>query len=410
MKKREIDDTFITLSNSSKSKSKASRRISNSDISYTNTSYMKATSNINSKNNVNNDYDKEKEIRNKKAKVRGQKIKRFIGVVLSMIILFMIVSMGAIAVYIKTMVSGNENGNINEILGTTIGQVADAMTVNKRDRVTALVLGTDVSGNLTDVIMLATLDQKTGQVDMVSIPRDTKINLTKEQRDKYNINWSQFKLNAFATYSSVDDLRAYLEDWLNVSIDYYAKVDTKAFVKIVDEIGGVEYDVPQNMSHYDPGNLVISLKKGKQVLNGKQAEGLVRMRKVYAGDGDFVRMQVQQNFLKEAFKQIMAKVTPENLPSLALSIYQYIDTDFGITDIPEGISKALKVDQNNINMHNLPAQSRTIVEKLYVNGELTDVPVSYVLVDEIAAMDLVDEIWYPEKFEEEMEEIKWKAY
>ena len=123
---------------------------------------------------------------------------------------------------------------------------------------------------------------------------------------------------------------------------------------MLNAIGGVEVDVPQNMNYEDPyQDLYIHLKKGVQLLDGKKAEQLVRFRKYPMGD--VARVSVQQIFLKEFAKKILSTETiKNNMGDIIKTGYDYVKTDVGALDAIKYAQYVNDVDVNNISMEVLP--------------------------------------------------------
>lgn len=173
---------------------------------------------------------------------------------------------------------------------------------------------------MTDTIMVCSYDPKTQQASMLSVPRDTFIGKDKEKArasDKIN---SRYQLGVDKTLLAINRVTG-------MEIPYYLVVDTDALVKLVDAMGGVEFDVPIDMDYDDESqDLYIHLKAGKQKLNGDQAEQVLRFRHnnngtTYPqeyGEQDLGRMRTQREFLQTAFKQFF---TLSNL----FSINKFID-------------------------------------------------------------------------------------
>ena len=90
---------------------------------------------------------------------------------------------------------------------------------------------------------------------MVSIPRDTLV----------NVSWSTKKVNSLYGNGGIEKLMDGLQDLVGYKIDFHVLVDLNAFKKLVDEIGGIWYDVPENMYYHDPTqNLTINVSAGYQ--------------------------------------------------------------------------------------------------------------------------------------------------
>ena len=230
---------------------------------------------------------------------------------------------------------------------------------------TVLVLGMDNGGLRSDVMMVAFINGKTGNVDIVSIPRDTKVRTG--------------KITSVHAIGGVEQSIETVEALLDIKIDNYVKFSFKTFTDVVDALGGVDYYVPQDMYHDDPTqDLLINLKEGKQHLNGEEAEQLVRFRGYPMGDEQ--RIKVQQDFIKELVKQNLNPTILAKIPVLTATIGKTVETD-----IPEGewasvASVAFKMDKESLNTHQMPGGAK------YINGA------SYYLQDEAETNKLISEI------------------
>jgi LCP family protein required for cell wall assembly len=192
-----------------------------------------------------------------------------------------------------------------------------------------LVLGTDISFNRetgepimetsgrTDSIMVIRLDPVRYKLFILSIPRDTFVPI-----DGYGYQ----KINAANVLGGTDLVKKTVEKLIGHEIDHYIKVNTYAAVKLVDLLGGIDVDIDHDMYYVDRAqNLYINLKKGKQHLTGKEAEGFIRFRHDF--QSDLGRIQRQQQFLEVIFRSF---TKPSNLlkAPVALNIaMRYIQTD-----------------------------------------------------------------------------------
>lgn len=180
------------------------------------------------------------------------------------------------------------------------GYEGDMPTVsgNRKEGVyTFLLVGTDKGDGNTDTIMVVSYDTVNQNINIMSIPRDTMI----------NESWDIKKINSVysRTGGSIDALANRVRKLVGFKPDFYVKVDLSMFVQLVDLVGGVEFDVPQNMNYKDPyQDLYINLKKGVQTLDGDKAMQLVRFRR-YA-EGDIQRVRVQQDFMKALIKECLS--------------------------------------------------------------------------------------------------------
>ena len=129
-------------------------------------------------------------------------------------------------------------------------------------------------------------------------------------------------------------------------VDFYVSVNLKGFVALIDQIGGVEFDVPCDMDYDDPyQDLHIHFKAGLQKLNGQQAMEVVRFRHNndntgYGGRQDLGRIETQQAFLKAVAQKLM-KI--ENLPAMAETFLKYVKTDLTLGNLVWLANEALSM-------------------------------------------------------------------
>ncbi len=274
--------------------------------------------------------------------------------------------------------------------------------VPKKENVNVLLIGLDNVSYHTDTMIVANLNTKDGSVELISIPRDTYAKLPQEVVDEVYATQEnpimpksgEMKLTELITYTQdVDQGLIYLKDYvgsiLNVEIDNYVAVDLESFSYLIDEMGGVYFDVPIRMYYNDNAqDLHIDLQPGYQLLDGDKAEQLIRFRKGSDGypgyaTGDLGRIEMQQDFLKAAINQFLSKENMlKALPTLVTTYYKYITTDINILDMPEYAQYALLADKNNITTYTLPNDYE------YINGK------SYALLREDEVKILSDKVFY----------------
>ncbi|WP_458411837.1 LCP family protein [Schinkia sp. CFF1] len=164
------------------------------------------------------------------------------------------------------------------------------------DNISILFLGIDDSSDhvfskttRTDAMILATFNKKAKSVKMVSIPRDSRVELVGRGR--------MDKITHAHAYGGLDMTVKTVEKLFGMPVDYYVRLNFDAFIKIIDALGGIEVDVPFNIveqnSHRQKNKVKIA--KGLQTLNGEEALAYARTRKY---DGDVERGQRQQEILK----------------------------------------------------------------------------------------------------------------
>jgi LCP family protein required for cell wall assembly len=209
-------------------------------------------------------------------------------------------------------------------------------------------------------MMLIKVNFDTGETNLLSIPRDTRV-LVKGKNDK---------ITHAHSYGGSELTMITVREFLNLDIDYYVKVDFNAVMEIVDAIGGVEIDVPRNMEYTADPTLNINIKKGLQVLDGKNAHDFLRWRHnndMTLGyvDGDVGRIQAQQMFMKEFIKQTLKFKNITKLPKFVKTYAKNVDTNIPMDVILQGAKLATKLDMNNINTETIPGEGKYIGETSY---------------------------------------------
>lgn len=221
-----------------------------------------------------------------------------------------------------------------------------------------LILGIDRAANLSDVIMIVSYDVKNNNVNVLSLPRDTYI----------NVGSNYHKLNAYfsASYNhssargaeryrdAIESMAAFLENGLCIKLDRYVCVDTQGFCDIINAIGGVDMEIPFDMDYEDPEqDLYIHLKAGYQHLDGKKAEQFVRFRSGYL-NGDIGRISAQKLFLTALVNQIKESFNVSTLATVTKTAINYVTTDLTIAEIGFFAKYALSLDMEQISFTTLP--------------------------------------------------------
>ena len=210
-----------------------------------------------------------------------------------------------------------------------------------------LVMGTDNAGLRTDVLMLGFINGRDKSVDVISIPRDTQV----------KIGSRYYKINSAYAIGQEEQTIETVENLLDVEIDGYVKFSFETFRETIDAIGGVKFDVPQDMFYEDPyQDLYIDLKAGPQHLNGEEAEGLVRYRRYPTGDEG--RIAVQQEFIKEIIRQKANPMLLLRLPAIISTLEDNIDTNLEANDIIELAGVAVRAGGDGFNTYQLPGRAQ----------------------------------------------------
>lgn len=203
-----------------------------------------------------------------------------------------------------------------------------------------------LSGN-SDTMLLVRLLPATHQINILSIPRDTLVQLPGIGNDK--INDANMKGGAQLAVQTVSHL---LND---IPIDRFVRVDTESFTQIVNALGGVEVNIPKPMKYVDETqHLYIHFQSGRQVLNGQQLQEYVRFREDALGD--IGRIQRQQEVLKILLHKLWQPSTVGQLPQLIKAVHDNVDADLSVGEML-GIAQFLtSLDRQHVNMVMLPGR------------------------------------------------------
>ncbi len=270
---------------------------------------------------------------------------------------------------------------------------------NKKDeprQKTILLVGTDRSGYLTDSMMAIRIDLSAKRISLFSVPRDYRIELTKDVQKAIKHYKSHIKLTELHSYAKAADNESpisftakAIEELTGLKFDHIVVFKLKAFRKVVDAVGGVKVYVPRTMNYDDPHQkLHIHLERGYHLLDGKQAEGLVRFRKNndLSGYGDFGRMEMQQYFLKEFIKKLVSLESALNFNEIFDAIKDFVQTDVTLNDALFLINELKDIDLSQVYSHTLPGKDKWISGGYYYSppevSELHD------FVEEQIAIDL----------------------
>ena len=229
--------------------------------------------------------------------------------------------------------------------------------IRDKNKFTFLLFANDAVGGNTDVIMVATFDATEYTLNVVNIPRDTMANVswTSKKANAIHANWkAYFRGQDNAPEKAMEATLESFADILGFKVDFWIVVDMTAFTTLVNAIGGVDFYVPTNMEYHDPyQNLHISYTRGmKYGLTGQQALEIMRFRR-YAS-GDIARIEVQQNFLKSAAEQILAKRNSINIMDLANTFINYVKTDLPLNNLVWFGKEFLKMEAEDISFVTAP--------------------------------------------------------
>ncbi|MGB7085710.1 MAG: LCP family protein [Phormidesmis sp.] len=222
----------------------------------------------------------------------------------------------------------------------------------------------------TDTMLLARVDPEAQTLNVMSIPRDTRVEMPGYGIEK--INQANFEGGAELAVETVT------HNFDDVSIDRYVRVSTQAFKEIVDLVGGVEVMVPKPMKYEDKTQgLFIDLEPGLQNLNGDEAEQFARFRQ--DAYGDIGRVQRQQTLLKALRQRLTNPSVLPKLPQILRVLQRHIDTNLTLEEM-------LALAGFGLNRENIDLQMVMLPGRFSDPEEYT---ASYWIADQSASSDLM---------------------
>lgn len=203
----------------------------------------------------------------------------------------------------------------------------------------------------TDTIMLMKANTETGKIDILSIPRDSRVKI-REEFDKVN--------HAHA-FGGIELTMQTLRNFLGLDIDYYVQVNYKAVENIIDALGGVDFDVPEGVS-IDVGRLKI--REGMNHFDGQHALWYLRTRKIYV-NGDIGRVKAQQGFVKAMVDQIVDKSKKINLMTFITNYLKYVKTNLPMPIMMDLANNVKVFSSDKVSTYMVPGHEQTIYATSY---------------------------------------------
>lgn len=231
-----------------------------------------------------------------------------------------------------------------------------------------LLLGVDRRADdvgRSDTLMVTAVDLTKEKAALLSVPRDTRVEIEGHGYDKINHAY------AFGGHRLTQQT---VEELLGVKMDHYIIIDTKSFERIIDAIDGVDINVEKRMYYEDPwddnGGLVIDLYPGQQHMDGRKAIQYVRYRD---GEGDIGRIGRQQKFMKAVLAKLISPEILPHLPQLVKEAGSIMETDMSVPELLEFANLMKSVHDSGLAAQMVPGQPAFLDEVSYWIPDITDV-------------------------------------
>jgi len=299
----------------------------------------------------------------------------------ALVIVSLLLVGGAVAAY--AFVQGLEREmqdevKVDESVGEALTEKAPEEPFN------ILLLGSDArpeeEAARADTIIVARVDPGAKRIWMLSIPRDTRVEIPENGVNKINA------ANYLGGPALMIDT---VEEFLGMPIHHYMEVDFNGFQGIVDAMGGIYVNVEQEIddwraASHSPSNRAKRIEPGYQLLDGEHALTFVRSRDF--PDADFTRMKHQQEFFKALASQSMRWSNVLKLPGMAREFARNVSTDMGVGQILSLAQGLRGIDATNVQTATLPGEWRSpyivpdvemkeyLVGQVLSNGDIEERP------------------------------------
>ena len=326
----------------------------------------------------------QKESKQKKAKkpsrlTKGQKWLLAVAIVLAVVLVAVVALDG---LFVKPDLPGNGSNADGTQAGDGIdyGDGVQPRVSGERkskDYYTVLILGRDTGGGgNTDTMLLASYDITNQKATVMSIPRDTMV----------NVPWDIKRINSVYNYygggeKGIKALYKEISQLVGFEPDYQVIVEWEAVGKIVDAMDGVYFDVPRDMNYEDPyQDLSIHQTKGYRLLSGDDAMQVLRYRHdnrkngkmLGYPDGDLGRIKTQQGLLKAMIEQLMSLKNITKVNEFIKVFNENVETDLSLQNMLWfakqaflGNSSGAKLDTAQVNFVTMPNTNVSCWSRVY---------------------------------------------
>lgn len=256
-----------------------------------------------------------------------------------------------------------------------------------------LLMGVDVAtnsknpflGNRSDTMLLISIAPHGKNVNVISIPRDSKVYLAGKNKVA--------KINHAFAFGGAKLAAKTVEETFGIKVNNYLAISNLGVIKLIDTLGGLPIYIEKNMKYHDyTAKLHINLQQGNHVLTGKQVEGYLRFR--HDSYGDIGRIRRQQWFFNALLSRLKDPTVIVKLPELIKILPEYVQTDLSIpNDLIKYIGIAKNIDISTVQIATIPGSPST-------KGV-----VSYWIIDPEKTQELINKMVYRNKSNIEKEDL-----
>ncbi len=282
----------------------------------------------------------------------------------------------------KKVIDSNQSASFVESLKDIASSDRKALRGEQYDRINILLVG--IAGknypgaNLTDSIIVASINPKTYQTALLSIPRDLYVQIPDTNSyTKINALYARAQDKDASGKSGIENLKSAIADITGQPIDYYIALDFDGFKQIINELDGIKVQVPKDLhdERYPGPNYsyqTFDIKQGLQTVDGDIALKFARTR--HDEDGDFGRAYRQQLILESARSKAFSLETILNIPQLSNlldTLGEHLRTDIQLSELNSFVDLIKKIDTHTTTNKVLDAgkpDSVMAVSHVYLGG------------------------------------------
>lgn len=200
-----------------------------------------------------------------------------------------------------------------------------------KDNYVYLFAGLDDAAENTDSLILISYDARENKAALMQIPRDTYVNC-QTKTNKINSIYSSARAEGSTSAKAMSRLISVISRQLGLSIDGYVAMTVNGVSELVDRMGGITVTLDEDFILYDDdGEVLLSLPKGENHINGKDAAILVRHRRTYK-DGDLGRLDAQKIFLRGFFDTLLKRIPLDGMLRVIAKMKDSIQTNLSLRD------------------------------------------------------------------------------
>lgn len=262
-------------------------------------------------------------VRVRKKRKKHGKAKKVILIVLAVIVVLCVAVGAAAALYMNSI---SDSMKMDSEQQSELDTVLSESTVQEPYYV--LLLGSDARANDTasrsDTMILVRVDANVGKATLVSIPRDTKVEIEGHGTQKINA--------AYAFGGPAGAVEA-VEKMSGIEISHYAEIHFDELEKAVDQLGGIWVDVPVSSNQTGSSHSKYQFSAGMQKMSGEQVLVFARERYGY-NEGDFQRAE-NQRIVVQSLADAVLSLPPTDLPGTVQSLANCISTDYSLNELIE---------------------------------------------------------------------------